>query len=288
MSHLELQLLAHPYVRLDPLPATRDAMRTAARVPGSAILWTVDPDRYAETRRLVEGRPGGLALIVILPAAAKIESDANLVHAVQRCRPHGLLPQHQGIKAGDVAAVLRRPPLDLPAEVTDYLTWRGLVVDRDTTHLIRRIVELSAELKSITALSRSLYLSRRALGRRLMTRGLPVPSHWLQMGRLLRLSSRLQNSEASIASIAYDSGYPDGFSLSNQMQRLIGFRPSQVRTHFGWEWILEAWLRREAEEGGLAPSAEREIKEGEKGTGGAPLSLPKPRRGRPRRERRAV
>lgn len=286
MSNSELQLLAHPYRCLDPLPVTREAMRKAARVPGSAIIWTVNGQRYGETRRFVERRPGGLSLIVILPTAASVEADPQLIHGVQRCRPHGLLPQHDGITPADLAAVLRRPPLDLPAEVTDYLIWRGLVVDRDTIHLIRRIVELSAELKSITALSRSLYLSRRALGRRLMTRGLPVPSHWLQMGRLLRLSTRLQNSEASIASIAYDSGYPDGFSLSNQMQRLIGFRPSQVRTHLGWEWILEAWLRQEAEEGGLAPSAEREIKEGEKATGGPPLSLPKPRRGRPRRERK--
>ncbi|MDX1495510.1 MAG: hypothetical protein R3253_15690, partial [Longimicrobiales bacterium] len=125
-------------------------------------------------------------------------------------------------------------------------------------------------------------------GRRLMTRGLPVPSHWLQMGRLLRLSSRLQNSEESIASIAYDAGYPDGFSLSNQMQRLIGYRPSQVRDYLGWEWVLEAWLRKEAEEGGLAPSAVREITEGPKASEGPPTSLPKPRRGRPRRRRKAV
>lgn len=286
MSRAELKLLSHPYDRLESVVAERDALKEVARVPGSALVWTLDADGYADTRRLVEGRPGGLSLIVVLPEAVRIDADPNLIHAVQRCRPHGLLPQQEALEARDAAEVLRRPPLDLPVDVTDYLSWRGLVVDRDTTHLLRRIMELSSEIKSITALSRSLYLSRRALGRRLSTRGLPVPSHWLQLGRLLRLSSRLQNSEASIASIAYESDYPDGFSLSNQMQRLIGYRPSQVRDYLGWEWILEAWLRKEAEEGRLAPSTIREITDGAKAAAGPPTALPKPRRGRPRRRKR--
>ena len=285
MTHPELQVLLHPYDRMVPLEKSRDALREVGRVAGSALVWTVTADRYADTRRLVERRPGGLSLIVLLPEAERIESDPHIVHAVQRCRPHALLPAHEGMEPRDLAAALRRPPLDLPVEVTDYLAWRGLEVDRDTTHLLRRIMELSAELKSVSALSRSLYLSRRALGRRLMTRGLPVPSHWLQLGRLLRLSTRLQNTEANIASIAYDYGYPDGFSLSNQMQRLVGVRPSQVREYLGWEWIFEAWLRKEADEGGLAPSGVEEIQKGEKAYEGRRAPLPKPRRGRRRKKR---
>lgn len=285
MSQPTLQLLAHPYDRLERLDAGRSTLKQAGRMPGSAIVWRLDPDGYGDVRRLVERRPGGLALIVVLPDASRIEADPHLVHSVQRCRPHGMLPNLDGVEPDDVAGVLRRPPLDLAVEVTDYLSWRGLAVDRDTTRLIRRIMELSSELRSITALSRSMYLSRRALGRRLMTRGLPVPSHWLQLGRILRLSTRLQNSDSTISSVAYESGYPDGFSLSNQMQRLIGFRPSQVRRYLGWEWILEAWLRREAEEGGLAPTAACEIKEGEKASSPPPASMPKPRPGRPRRRR---
>jgi len=288
MQATELKTLSYPYDRLEAIESDRGALKEVARLPGSGLIWTLNADRYANMRAFVEGRPGGLSLIVVLPEAVRIDADPNLIHAVQRCRPHGLLPKHDGIDAGDITEVLRRPPLDLPADVTDYLGWRGLVVDRETTHLLRRIMELSGEIKSITALARSLYMSRRALGRRLMTRGLPVPSHWLQLGRLLRLSSELQNSDASIASIAYAAGYPDGFSLSNQMQRLIGFRPSQVREYLGWEWILETWLRKEADEGGLAPAAVREIKEGAKATDGPPPSLPKPRKGRPRRGKRVT
>jgi len=283
MSHPELTLLSPPYDRLAPIEVTQDVVRRCARSPGSALLWNLeDVRRHQVVREVVGARPGGLALVVVLPTPTDIERLPEVVHAVQRCRPHGLMPRHDGIAVADVAAVLRRPPLDLPSEVTDYLAWRGLVVDRDTTHLLRRIIELSAELRTITALSRSLYLSRRALGRRLLTRGLPVPSHWLQLGRILRVSTRLQNTEVSVSALAYEEGYPDGFSLSNQMHRLIGVRPSQVRDHLGWEWILEAWLRREAESGGLAPRAADEINAGAR-TGTVPMILPAVHRGRPGR-----
>jgi AraC-like DNA-binding protein len=177
--------------------------------------------------------------------------------AVERSRPHGILPFHVDPDPSDLAQALRRPPADLASDVTDYLSWRGLGVDRDTAHIIRRIVDLSAELRSVSAMSRSLYLSRRALGRRFMSRGLPVPSHWLQVARLLRVASKLQNTEATVASIAIDHGYPDGFSVSNQMERLLGHRPSEIRERLGWEWVLEAWLKREAEQGALTPTLTR-------------------------------
>jgi hypothetical protein len=77
------------------------------------------------------------------------------------------------------------------------------------------------------------------------------------MARLLRVAVELQTTEATVASIAIHHGYPDGFSVSNQMERLIGHRPSEIRERLGWEWILEAWLKREAEIGALTPTLTR-------------------------------
>ena len=284
----QLSLLSHPYDLLTPVTGGHRQLRGAARIPGSALIWVMGEGDYSKTSEAVERRPGGLALIALLPRSEEIVANPDVVHAVHRCRPNGLLPYHSRPTPGDLAQVLRRPSADLPADVTDYLSWRGLLVDRDTTQLIRRIIELSCEVRSITALSRGLYMSRRALGRHLMNRGLPVPSHWLQLSRMLRLSSRLQNSEASIFTIAYESGYPDGFSVSNQMHRLIGYRPSHVREYLGWEWILEAWLRREAETGGLAPGAAREISTGSKSTPSSLDTLPTLRRGRVGRQKKSV
>lgn len=282
LTRPSLFLLTHPYLELVPVRG-RDELRGAGRAPGSALVWMMASATDLDST--VDGRPGGLSLIVILPDAAEARSDPNLLQRVNRCRPHGILPYHLNPVPQDIAQVLRRPPNDLAAEITDYLAWRGLVVDRDTIHLIRRIIEHSADLASVTALSRSMYLSRRALGRRLMSRGLPVPSHWLQLGRLLRLAIRLQNSDSSVFSIACDAGYPDGFSVSNQMQRLVGYRPSQVREYLGWEWILEEWLRREAELGGLAPAMAAKLDPGLRSGEEDPRPALPARTGRPRRAR---
>ncbi|MGI9627953.1 MAG: helix-turn-helix domain-containing protein [Longimicrobiales bacterium] len=199
----------------------------------------------------VSGRPGGLPLVVVLPESARVKSVTQVLRAIERTRPQVVLPFHETVDPIEVSLVLRRPPPSLPASVSEYLAWRGLRTDQATARVIGRIVELSENVQTITALARSLYMSRRALGRRFMTRTLPVPSHWLHMSRLLRATIRLQNSESSLFSVACELGYPDGFSLSNQMSRLCGVRPSEVRERLGWEWVLEAWLMRERDAGGL-------------------------------------
>lgn len=248
MEPVALSIIRYPYLSVESVTEGQTQLRDAAQAPGSALVWRMDAKNVQYLAERVNRRPGGLALIIVLPTLPDI--TAELISAVQRCRPHGLLP-HAPTPPSDLAQVLRSPPSDLAAEITDYLTWRGLLHDRDTRQLLRRIVDLSAEVKSITALSRGLYMSRRALGRRLMKRGLPVPSHWLQMARLLRVASRLQNSDESVFTISVTAGYPDGFSMSNQMSRLLGVRPSEVRRFLGWEWLFESWLRREALTGGL-------------------------------------
>jgi AraC-like DNA-binding protein len=222
-------------------------------------VWCLRAGAHEQDVSLVRDRPGGLALIVVLPPSTAPASDPGLVGTIESVRPSAVLPFHPHPDVDDLSTLLRRPPEDLAVEVTDYVTWRGLRLDRETVHLIRRIVALSADLRSITALCRSLYMSRRALGRRFVARGLPVPSHWLHFARLLRVAIRLQNTEDSVLSVGFEVGYPDAFSLSNQMVRLTGYRPSEARAFLGWEWLLEAWLRREADEGALAPDLTLDI-----------------------------
>ncbi len=246
--------LAPPYRELVPLlPA--DVLRWGGEGDGpprgEALVWDLGAGGWGRCFDAVRSRPGGVALIAILPPSETEENLPRVLDVLERCRPAGILPHHPGPSAEELVTVLRSPPEDLHVRFGDYLHWRGIRVDPDTRRLVRKTVELSEELRSVTALSRSIYLSRRALGRRFLTRGLPVPSHLLQFARTLRASIRLQSSSDSLFAIACDLGYPDGFSLSNQMMRLIGVRPSDVRDRFGWEWIVELWLQREAEAGAL-------------------------------------
>ena len=186
----------------------KDQLRAEGGEAGSALVWVLESGATESDRNIVEQRPGGVSLIVILPRVADLANDPTILHLIEACCPHGILPFHERLAERELAQVLKRPPDDLSASVTDYLAWRGIRIDRDTVHLIRRTIDNSADLHSISALARSMYVSRRALGRRFLSRGrLPVPSYWLQLGRLLRVAIKRQNSRESIFSVAYKFGY---------------------------------------------------------------------------------
>jgi AraC-like DNA-binding protein len=281
-SVVPLAVLAHPYTSLRPIQGSRQTLKEASLEPGTAVVWRMGTAASPPEADLLATRPGGLALLVVLPHPSEVNLDPSRIRLVQRLRPTGILPYHDDLDPTELAHVLRRPPRDLAGEITDYMAWRGLNVDHATVRLIRRIVELAQELRSVSALARGMYMSRRALGRRFMNLGLPVPSHWLQMARLLRVAVRLQNTEATVFSVAYEFGYPDGFSVSNQMHRLLGYRPTDVRERLGWEWLFEAWLRREAENGSLTPMTRERINSASSKEPATPPTLRRPGRSTPR------
>lgn len=174
-----LARLAPPYDSLEPLSPSDDYL-TQPPGPGSSIVWQLGFGSWSAAFDVIRRRSPGMALIVILPPKVEVDSAPQLLRVVEAGRPHSILPFHPEPHLDDLTAVLRREPEDLPVEFMDYLLWRGMNVDMDARRLIRKTVELSLELYTVTALARSLYLSRRALGRRFLKRGLPVPSHWLR------------------------------------------------------------------------------------------------------------
>ncbi len=237
-----LEVLDHPY----QIPRSPQPNR------GSALLWNLRPGEIASGSRSVRARPPGVALFLILPPTSELGGGEALRRLMGLCRPHSVLPHVEEIDPEELVPVLRRFPSQFAVEVTDYLIWRGVEVDLDTRRLLRKALELSGELRTVGGLARALYMSRRALGRRFMTKGLPVPSHWLHFGRVLRGSIRLQDPRAVLFGVGCELGYPDGFAFSNQLKRLTGLRPSIMRECFGWEWIVESWLVKEAESGNLS------------------------------------
>ena len=245
-------LFTPPYRSFIPIPPGETLPTDPRVLRGSALIWNLEGGHGEELLTRVAERPAGLSLMVVLPRAELLRRvKRRVIEVAEEARPQSVLPYHPRLVPEEMVRLLRREPPDLPSEFVDYLQWRGLDLDQETRRIVRTMMERSAEITSLSGLTRGLYLSRRAISRRFRSRGLPVPSHWLQFCRLLRVALRLQNSRESLAEAAGRLGYPDGFTLSNQMERLVGVRPSLVRNRLGWEWFVEHWLLQEWFGGGL-------------------------------------
>lgn len=242
-------LLGPPYRELARIDADDPPQ---VREGGWVMAWHLGSPRWQTGAAAVADRPAGLPLAIILPDREDRLSLLRVLRAIEQSRPQAVIPYHDSPTAREIASVIRREPSCLASSVADYLVWRGFSLDPVTRSIIRRTVQLSSQVQTIGALAKNLYMSRRALGRKLLRSELPVASHWLHISRVLRATIRLQNSEASLFSVAVSLGYSDGFSLSNQMYRLCGIRPMEARERLGWEWVFETWLAREASAGGVA------------------------------------
>jgi AraC-like DNA-binding protein len=249
--HGPFSVFAYPYDEFLDLEDIEDLRDGDLAPPGSALVWDLAKRCQRRDVPKVATRPAGMALMLVLPPANRLQPGMPILEITELCRPQTILPHHPRLVPEDFQGLLRRSPHDLPGEFMDYLAWRGIRLDGETRHLLRRTVELSDGIRTVEGLARALLVSRRALGRRFLSRGIPVPSHWLQVTRVLRAVLRLQNTAETLFSVACRYGYPDGFSLSNQMVRLTGVRPSLARERLGWEWLVERWLRLEAKGGSL-------------------------------------
>ena len=239
-----LALFAPPYEDFLPIDLSWTPLTLPPR--GLALVWWLtDAEEQEEEFQWLYDRPHGLPLFVILPPPHQIARAIPLLGFLTALEPKAILP------AGRVAApfrlrqLLAAPPRHLAKEVTDYLVGRHLLRRDDVRREVKRIFDLAPEVTSISKLARRLSTSRRTLGRHFEAAGLPVPSHWLQFARLMYIAVRLQNDPSAVFRIASHAGYPDGFTMSNQMKRLLDCRPTEIREALGWEWIVEAWIRQE-------------------------------------------
>lgn len=232
-----------PYRRLPRITGPQQIPESEATT-GTVLVWCMGEGFEAFVADAA-GRPPGVALALVLPPI-KLEIDqGSLLEVAEATRPACMLPYHAQPAAHDLITLLRHPPDDLPGEVTDFLTWRGVVLPSEGKRLFRHTLDASRNLRSVSGLARALHLSRRALGRRFAELDLPVPSHCLHFGRLLQCHIRAQASAESFAKAALSCGYPDAFSMSNQMNRMLGLRPTAAVERLGWEWMVELWVQRE-------------------------------------------
>ena len=244
----ELCLVRPPYVFAEPIEPGWWPAQLPPR--GMALLWSPGGGGAESTLDLLLARPPGLPVFLVLPPPAEVHEIVPLLARLHELAPRAVLPTGPLAGVDTIRTLLATPSRPLALEATDYLLRRGLL-SRTAAGAVRQILQVAGATRSITALSRRMYLSRRTLGRHFELEGIPVPSHWLQMARLLHVAARLQRERVTAFRAAVEVGYPDGFTMSNQMKRLIGCRPTEVRDCLGWEWVLESWIRGEAQRGGF-------------------------------------
>lgn len=241
-----LALFRPPYDSIEPCDAS--ALREMDDVDqwkGCALVWHMiqaDAEQlFAELRT----RPVGMPLIVVLPPPSYIRGVSTMLPLARYLEPRMIIPYGLLESPLHLREILASPPKSIPVTLTNYLVRRGLLRTRKTIREFCRTVELAPDTRSIASLSQRLYTSRRTIGRHFSASAMPVPSHCLQFARVFFVAIHLQTGDSTIFRIASRFGYADGFTLSNQMKRLIGYRPSEVRSLLGWEWLVEAWLKRE-------------------------------------------
>jgi AraC-like DNA-binding protein len=240
-----LSVFGPPYTTLTSLDPDQNWKATR----GNAFVWYLCDavNQRAEYDWLMQ-RPARVPLFVVLPPADAIGPILPIIPQLSLLRARGVLPNGPLDNCDSVRMLLAQTPRDLPSVMVTYFTRRGLLRSNKSRTLVHKIFELAPTVPSICALSRRLYTSRRTLGRFFESEKLPVPSHWLQFARLLYVTVTLQaNENVPVFRIATQFHYPDGFTMSNQMKRLVGCRPTDVRENLGYEWFVEDWLERESD-----------------------------------------
>lgn len=242
--HSRLALFSTPYAAFNAI--TTSWVPDTRPPQGQCLLWWIENAREQEHEfEWLCGRPAGLPIIVILPPAEDIHATLPLLNHVGALAPRAVIPSGLLVAPMRIRHLLSLPPASLAESVTAYLQRRAIVADMSIQAEIRQIFMLSREVTTVSELARRMCMSRRTLGRHFKAADLPVPSHWLQFARLLRVACILQRESTAVGRAASMANYPDAFTLSNQMKRLIGLRPTEVRQYLGWEWLVETWLQRE-------------------------------------------
>lgn len=237
-----LSLFQPPYRACSPVESD---LRSAA-TPGASLVWYMTPTgQLQRDLEAVRGRPPSLPLFIVLPEPEEILPLTAVLRAVPGLHPRGVLPSAGHGVVSALRTLLTTPPPALPRAVVTQLEASGIIGDDETRATVEAIFAAAPRITSIQRLAAAMCQSRRTLGRFFRRRDLPVPSHWLQFARVLHASIQLQNTRTNVNRVATRYGYADGFTLSNSMKRLTGYRPTFVRQHLGWEWILDVWLRRE-------------------------------------------
>lgn len=227
------------------------------------------PARWRQVSGEAEGLPAGTVLLIELASEPRdwstlqttmrrLRAEAPLLPIALRIDPLRVnvlnaaiqiaqMPVRAVIGDEDCSRALRRQltrPADLPGDVVDWLTLRGIRLTPSLKHLLHGIFALAPHSPAVAPLLVRIGTSESSARFRLQKKCLPPPGRWLQAARALNAALHLQSRpDRALLPLALSLGYADHSALSHLLGRAFGVRPAEIRERLGWEWLLDRWLR---------------------------------------------
>jgi AraC-like DNA-binding protein len=210
------------------------------RVGGFAHDWPLLEAAVPALRARHPGAP------VVLQIGA--DDPAEAVHYARRAAylsVRAILMDGEPV-ASTLRAIVPRP-VNLAADVTDWLELRRVPLSPECQHLVRAILRLAPAHRTVGSLLATIGQTEAAVRKRFHSRGITPPSRWFAAARALHAALILQAQPGtSLFDVAWSLGYSDASALSRQMARVFELRPGAVRALLGWEPLLDRWLAIEA------------------------------------------
>lgn len=136
--------------------------------------------------------------------------------------------------------------------VLRHLIDRGVVPAKaQATDLLHAITTLASEDLDVARMAERLSISRRTLSRRFRAAQLPPPHAWLALARSLH-AHRVILRGGTLKQAAAAAAYRDQFTMSNSIFRIVGLRPTAMRT-VSWREFVDIWIARQQDRGTPSP-----------------------------------
>jgi AraC-like DNA-binding protein len=195
---------------------------------------------------------------VVLMARVRGKLDAEMLHVVTQCGRHGVSAVVHDAEA--LATSLRRQ-LTSEWQMPAIPNWLESVIDATSPQIsakpaaraelvqFARVLFCSrSSVRDVTDAAELLGRSLRSTRRLLHNLSCPPPASWVTLAaRLLPGALKLQSGRyLSLAALAAESGWADQSSFTHAYVNAFGWTPAQIARRLGWEWLVYAWLKRNA------------------------------------------
>lgn len=142
-------------------------------------------------------------------------------------------------------------PRDFPIDLVRWLERRGFELRRPVHEMMRAAIGHAATCRSVAQLAArsggNLVRWRRAL----QHAGVGSVANFHQILRLLAIAIQIQREPTTALSVISERyAFYDGAALRHRFAEVFGCPPSDARRYLGWEWMVDAALRRS----GIVPS----------------------------------